>query len=416
MLPKPVVGVAMSGGVDSSLACLLLAEQGFEVIGLTMEALDNSCLVDGPADNPCCSFEMIEDAMNMCSELGIPHYTVNLVDQFEEEVITPFVESYGRGRTPNPCLVCNVRFKFGHLLHRARELGAEYLATGHYVRSGKIYGDSRRFIENHVLAAGNVNQDNCCIVQWPQNGITGSDRYLLAKGKDLKKDQSYALYGLSQDVLQHAMFPLGDLTKRRVREIAKQKGLEVAEKPDSQEICFVTQGNYREFLNRRSVKARPGNIVDTCGKVLGRHKGIAFYTIGQRKGLGISGSQPLYVVDIDLDENQIIVGKREEAYADGCYVEDLNFVMVSRPDASVRGTCMVRYRGREVPATLIPNPGNNIGLLEDRPDQGSGAGRHADVALVKFDQPQFAVTPGQALVLYKGEFVYGGGTIVKRTW
>lgn len=427
MLSKPKVAVAMSGGVDSSIACLLLAQQGFEVIGLTMELLDNSFPLDGYVAKPGCNFEMIEDAKKICSELGIPHYTVNLVNQFEEEVITPFVESYRSGRTPNPCLVCNTRFKFGHLLHKARELGAEYLATGHYVQAGRVFGEPSRLIENHVLAAGNVEQPGYCIENQLQSGAEDSARFLLAKGKDLTKDQSYALYGLSQDVLKHAMFPLGNLTKCSVREIAKQEGLETAEKSESQEICFVTQGSYREFLRERNVKARPGNVVDTGGRVLGRHRGLAAYTIGQRRGLGISSSQPLYVVDICVDANEIIVGKRQEAYADGCYVGNLNFIMVDYPDSPVRGTCMVRYRGREVPATLIPNPGSDtFGLPEDKfnerstneglTNEGTTIGRHVDTVLVKFDQPQFAVTPGQALVFYKGEFVYGGGTIVKRTW
>ena len=199
------------------------------------------------------------------------------------------------------------------------------------------------------------------------------------------------------------MFPLGNLTKQHVRQMASQRGLVTAEKPESQEICFVTQGSYREFLEERRVRSLPGLVVDTSGKVLGHHNGLAFYTVGQRKGLGISSPYPLYVVGIDVDENKVIAGERSEAYAEGCYIEDVNFIMADYPDSPVEGTCMVRYRGREVPATLIPCNGG--------PYQGlSGRGR----ALVRFSWPQFAVTPGQALVFYQGEFVYGGGTIAEK--
>ncbi len=219
--------------------------------------------------------------------------------------------------------------------------------------------------------------------------------------------------------MKHALFPLGNLTKQHVREIAAQKGLVTAEKPESQEICFVTQGSYRTFLEERNVKTLPGLFVDTSGKVLGHHKGLAFYTVGQRKGLGISSPYPLYVVGIDAGENVVIVGKRNEAYSEGCYIEDLNFVMVDHLDSPVEGTCMVRYRGREVPATLIPLKNDLLhrgpGQVSSHEQEGLASSEEAGRVLVKFDQPQFAVTPGQALVFYRGEFVYGGGTIVKKT-
>ncbi len=391
-MPGPRVAVAMSGGVDSSLACLLLVEQGFDVIGLTMKVLANP--QGDPAAKPSCTLDMAESARRICCGLGIRHYTINLVEEFEKEVITPFIEDYLRGRTPNPCLVCNSKFKFGYLLDKAREIGAQYLATGHYVKAGEITGTDRGFVENHILAAEPA---------MAPADMEARPRALLARGTDKGKDQSYALYGLTQDMLSHAVFPLGDLTKQHVRQMASQRRLVTAEKPESQEICFVTQGSYRKFLEERRVRTVPGLIVDTSGKVLGHHNGLAFYTVGQRKGLGIGSPYPLYVVGIDAEENKVIAGKRSEAYADGCYIEDLNFIMADHPDSPVEGTCMVRYRGREVSATLIPcNAGQCQGF--------SGRGR----VLVRFSQPQFAVTPGQALVFYHGEFVYGGGTIVEK--
>lgn len=374
------VAVAMSGGVDSSLACALLVDRGFDVVGFTMKLLANPPSYLDPAARPCCTLEMTEDAKKICYLLGIPHYTINLVDEFEEEVIHPFIEEYVRGRTPNPCLWCNSKMKFGHLLKKAREIGAQYLATGHYVRSGRFTPEGE-FVENY-----DAYED-------PRESRT-----LLLRGKDRFKDQSYALYDLSQDMLSCSMFPLGRLTKKRVRELAREKGLVTAEKPESQEICFVTAGNYRTFLEERGVKPEPGFIRDTSGRILGRHHGIPFYTVGQRKGLGISAPEPLYVVAIDPEANEIIVGRREEAYSVGAYVENLNLIARSSLGGPVRGTCMVRYRGKEVPATM----------MEDEAGKETGVSSRA---LVKFDEPQFAVTPGQALVFFQGEVVFGGGII-----
>lgn len=359
------VAVAMSGGVDSSVACLLLKRQGYDVVGLTMKLLPNPPSED-VVRAPCCTLEMAQDAMRICHSLGIPHYTINLVDEFAESVILPFVREYSMGRTPNPCLECNRVMKFGYLLHKARELGCEYIATGHYARV------------RHSSGPGS--------------------RALLLRGVDKAKDQSYALYPLTQDELDHALFPLGDLTKEEVRRIAREAGLRTAEKPESQEICFVP-GTYREFLTEQGLKAEPGDIVDTSGKVLGRHVGLPFYTVGQRKGLGVAGGQPLYVVDLDLKRNVVVVGKRSEAYSMGCIVEDLNLIASERLTGPVSGTCMVRYRGKEVAATMEPHP--------DRPD------KH-DTAIIRFDTPEFAVTPGQSAVLYQGDYVYGGGVIAAK--
>jgi len=386
-LPKVRVAVAMSGGVDSSVACLLLAQKGFEVVGLTMKLLANPPSHDRTA-KACCSLEITENAKKVCFRLGIPHYTIDLVEEFEENVIFPFIRDYVHGKTPNPCLLCNSKIKFGRLLRKAREIGAEYLATGHYVRAGR-FDSSKKFWENHEIALPKL--DNF------------TSRVFLLRGKYRPKDQSYALYGLTQEMLAHAMFPLGSLTKEKVRKIAKEKGLVTAEKTESQEICFVTEGSYRTFLAERGVKVEPGPILDTSGKILGKHRGIAFYTIGQRKGLGIGGGEPLYVVNIDVGKNQIIVGKREEAYSKGAYLEEVNLIAQPELESVVKGTCMVRYRGKEVSATLMPEKEGKDGQDRSR-------------ALVMFDEPQFAVTPGQALVFYQGDMVYGGGVISRRIW
>lgn len=388
------VAVAMSGGVDSSVACLLLKEKGYDVVGLTMKLLPNSPSDELVSHAPCCTLEMAEDARRICQSLGVPHYTVNLVEEFEQAVIVPFIRDYTAGRTPNPCLVCNTTMKFGHLLQRAREIGATYVATGHYARSGRRVDG--KWIDN-VESIGNA--DSVGTVDAADRASPDEFRTLLLRGVDRTKDQSYALYGLTQDELSHAMFPLGGLTKKEVRKIARDAGLKTADKPESQEICFVP-GSYREFLAGRGIEPQPGPILDTSGNVVGRHLGIPFYTVGQRRGLGLAEGEPMYVVDLDLANNAVVVGKRSEAYASACTVEDLNLISTPSLGGPVKGTCMVRYRGKESPATLSP-----VGPL-------SGA---AGTARVDFDTPQFAVTPGQAAVLYQGEVVFGGGTIAGRS-
>ena len=424
--------------VDSSVTCMLLAEQGFDVFGITMKILG------APATplHTACAPPIEHEAREICRKLGVPHHTVDLTEEFEAEIITPFIESYSRGTTPNPCVLCNAKFKFGYLLNKAMELGADYLATGHYARAGRIPEHTGEFIENHVMAATTAaNADaatgtdragaesrDAAVASAGQAGAVAEasmadpgrgQRHLLARGLDPGKDQSYVLYRLNQDMLAHAMFPLGSFTKKQVTGLSRRRGLLAAEKPESQEICFVGGAgwnSYRELLRERNAEARPGLIVDTSGRVLGRHQGLAYYTVGQRRGLGVSAPYSLYVVGLVPEANQVIVGKREEAYAKGCYIDDVNFIMSDYPEAPVRGSCMVRYRGKEVNATLIPGregrpDGGKDGVLGD--SSGKGPGLRNGVVLVKFDEPQFAVTPGQSLVFYQGDLVYGGGIIIE---
>ncbi len=369
------VAVAMSGGVDSSVALYLLLKRGYEVVGLTMKLLDDYPWGPVESRRPFGTLDMARDAADVCHKFGVPHYTVNLAEEFEKEVITPFVKDYSLGRTPNPCVLCNRTMKFGRLLKKARQMGAEFVATGHYVRAVKV-GPNGDWADTY---------DN------PRD--TDESRTYLARGKDRSKDQTYALYDLSQDMLSHAMFPLGNLEKRTVRDIARDEGFSVADRPDSQEICFVSSLGYREFLSRRGVRAEPGPIMDAQGARIGDHEGLPFYTIGQRKGLGLARKNPTYVVGMDMKDNVLFVGDRDEAYSGGCVIRDVNLIACDGIVEPVFGTCMVRYRGAEVPAEMTPHEANPT-LLK-----------------VRFETPLFAVTPGQALVFYQNELVFGGGII-----
>jgi tRNA-specific 2-thiouridylase len=342
------VFVAMSGGVDSSVAAALLLEQGHDVTGVTMQLWPS-----GDAENGCCSVSAVRDARRVCDLLGISHYTLNFRDAFESLVVSEFARDYARGRTPNPCIVCNDRLKFSDLLARVSAQGAEFLATGHYAR---------------------VLRDDAG-APW------------LARGVDPAKDQSYFLYRLTPTQLEHVLFPVGELEKPAVRAIAERMGLHVAEKPDSQEVCFASAGQHAEVVtSRRPEASRPGEIVSATGEVLGAHAGIANYTVGQRKGLGIAAAQPLYVLEVDAENNRVVVGERAMLAVSRIDAEDVRW----RAAASERVQAMVRYR-------MQP--------------QDASAEVVGDRLTVTFDEPLFGVAPGQAVVCYQGDLVIGGGTV-----
>jgi tRNA-specific 2-thiouridylase len=350
----------MSGGVDSSVAAALLLEQGYEVVGLTMQIwprdrAEEVCL----GVRACCGLEAVEDARRVARALGIRHYVLDLREAFRRLVIEPFCDEYGRGRTPNPCILCNTHVKFGPLLRRAREVGAAKLATGHYAQ-----------------------------VNWDE----GRQRWVLRRGADRSKDQSYALYDLRQEQLAHALFPLGRLRKRETRAKAAQFGLPVSEKPESQQICFVSGQSYGEYVREaRPAAARPGAIVDREGRQLGRHRGVVFYTIGQRHGLRIARSRPLYVTGIDGERNQVVVGGEQELLARGLLMRRVNYVALQGlPAEGQKLRVKIRYSAPLVACTAWPETGG---------------------VRLRFAAAQRAVAPGQAAVCYDGEVVAMGGII-----
>jgi len=356
---KKVV-VAMSGGVDSSVAAALLREQGYEVIGMTMNLFSLPKEVcRSESLKSCCGRQSQEDANRVAIALGIPHYLVDFRREFEQTVIEDFVREYGRGRTPNPCLRCNQFIKFDLFLERANKLGASHIATGHYAQ-----------------------------IEWDPT----AGRYLLKKGKDKDKDQSYFLYTLTQKQLARTIFPVGGLTKKDVRAIAAKYALPVAAKEESQEICFVPDQNYPKFLKDRIPEAfRPGPILDLQGRVIGEHNGIVHFTVGQRKGLGIAAPQPLYVVSIDAESNVIVVGKNKDLYRNSLQASEVRWIAVEKLGEPMSVRAKIRYKHEEAGAKVFPLEEGHV--------------------RVEFEKPQRAMTPGQAVVFYEGDNVVGGGII-----
>ncbi len=350
----------MSGGVDSSVAASILVEQGYDVCGATLKLFSNDDIGLDRMNKTCCSLTDVEDARSVAYKLNIDHFVFNYGDAFKKDVIDRFVGAYIAGNTPNPCIDCNRFIKFDKLLERSLLLNMDYIATGHYVR---VAFDDK----------------------------TG--RYLLKKAKDTTKDQTYVLYTLTQDQLKRTLFPLGGLTKNEVRALAQARGLVNAKKPDSQDICFVPDGDYASFIeNVLGIHSAPGSFTDSSGKVLGTHKGLIHYTIGQRKGLGLSFDKPKYVIKKDLSTNTVVIGDEAELYSISMLVTDVNLISIERVTEPVRVTAKTRYSQKETPATLYP------------PEDGR--------MIVLFDKPQRAVTAGQAAVFYDDDIVVGGGTII----
>lgn len=349
----------MSGGVDSSVTAALMVEAGYDVIAITMR-LGMHDTIEIESDKPsCCSLEGVEDARRVATQLEIPFYAVNYEELFRQSIVDYFADEYVSGRTPSPCVICNQDLKFGKLLELATQLEVDYVATGHYAR---------------------IEHD-------PETG-----RYTLRKGIDSRKDQSYFLFSLTQAQLRRALMPLGGYEKDEVRAVARRYQLRTAEKPESQELCFIADDNYKRFLKDRiPEKIQEGDIVDQGGRVLGEHQGIPFYTVGQRKGLGISAKTPLYVTELKVHDNTIVVGKNEDLSADTMQVEEVNLITMDKLTEPIRAEVKIRYKDTGASATINP--------LSDTEVE------------VKFDQPRRAVTPGQAAVFYDGDTVIGGGWI-----
>ena len=371
---KERVVIAMSGGVDSSVAAAILKDEGYDVIGISMQIWDYSGESHAQSGaegsdkfGTCCSLDDINDARRVAEKLGIPFYILNLEEEFKRDVVEYFVSEYMKGRTPNPCVPCNQRLKFDALLNYALKIGASKVATGHYAKVVEEKG-----------------------------------RYFIKRGVDRSKDQSYFLFNLSQEQLKRAIFPLGDYTKSDIRKMAKTFGLNVAEKEESQEICFVPDNNYEDFIRKRVDECRieEGEVVTTDGEVIGRHRGLPFYTIGQRKGLGISYERPLYVSEIDLENNRLIVGETDSVVKREFIVENVNWSIPqlithhSSLITSIRASVQIRYRHNASEAEITP-------LSELR----------GDAVRVSFDEPQRAITPGQAAVFYLEDTLIGGGWI-----
>ena len=351
---KGRVMVAMSGGVDSSVAACLLKSQGYDVVGVTMKLWSDDRTDGLGSSRGCCTIDDVEDARRVCQIIGAPHYVMSFQDEFRAHVIDYFVAEYRRGRTPHPCLACNDKIKFDFLMSRAGALEVEYIATGHYARL-----------------------DSC------------GDRPRLLRGVDQWKDQSYVLFGLKPHQMRHLLLPVGGYAKSEIRDIAREAGLPVADKPDSQEICFIPDNDYRAFLAERFTQT-PGDIVDTGGNVIGTHQGIEGFTIGQRRGLGVHSREALFVLSLDAPQNRVVVGPVEGLLRSTLWAGGVNYVSGVAPDGPTEVEAKIRYKSKAAQATLLP--------LGER-------------AELRFHEPQRAITPGQAVVFYLGDEVLGGGYI-----
>lgn len=351
---KGKVMVGMSGGVDSSVSAALLKQQGYDVVGVTMQIWQE----DKEENGTCCSIDAVEDARRVANKLEIPFYVLNFKKIFEEKVIKYFISEYLQGRTPNPCIACNKYIKFDELLNKAISMNMDYIATGHYAKIEEVNG-----------------------------------RFLLKKSFSKTKDQTYVLYSLTQEQLKRTLFPLEGLNKDEVRKIASELGLIVANKPDSQDICFVQDNDYSKFISENTDSdVLPGNIVDKDGNVLGKHNGIYNYTIGQRKGLGISSNNALYVLDIDLERNEVVIGDESEIYGKELTATNINLISTDKLEKEMKVNVKIRYGSKEAPATIFPLENGDIHVV--------------------FDSPQRAITSGQSAVFYNGDIVVGGGEII----
>ena len=358
-MEKKKVVVGMSGGVDSSVAAHLLKEQGYDVIGVTMQIWQDEDRAIQEENGGCCGLSAVDDARRVAGQLEIPYYVMNFKKEFKKEVIDYFIEEYRQGRTPNPCIACNRYVKWESLLKRSMDIGADYIATGHYARIVKL-----------------------------ENG-----RYTLKRSATLAKDQTYALYNLTQNQLSHTLMPVGEYTKDEIRQIAEKIHLQVANKPDSQDICFVPDGDYAKFIEQYTGRTYPnGNFVDTKGHILGEHKGIIRYTVGQRKGLGLALPHPMYVKEKNLDTNEVILCDNNELFSKELYATDINLITCDKIDKPIKVKARVRYSQPEKDAIVEQIDNNTLHIV--------------------FDEPQRAISKGQAAVLYDGEYVVGGGTII----
>lgn len=359
---KKTVVVGMSGGVDSSVSAALLKEQGFDIIGVTMKLWNYDEIGGVNRESGCCSIDTVHDARVVCEQIGVPHYVWDLSDEFGKAVIDNFVNEYLDGHTPNPCVMCNKHIKWGTFLTKAKHLGADYIATGHYARS--VY-----------------------------DGESG--KYTLRKSFNLKKDQSYALWGIRQQALAMTLFPIGEMTKDEVRDYAARSGLRTAQKKESQEICFITDNNYNRFLKEKvkglEDKLAHGKIMTQEGAVVGEHDGYAFYTIGQRRGVGVAMNSPVYVTEISAKDNIIYVGAKDDLLANGLTASEVNLIRHERIEGEIQVTAKIRYNDAGHPGILSENETGEVQVV--------------------FDRPQSAITPGQSVVFYRDDEVIGGGII-----